>query len=109
MQSNRAKALELHKKLWELRGEDEHMKEFVASDGWLWRFCRRHGIRQLSLQGEKLLADKPAAEGFITTFEEYIEGNHYTLKSSTIYDNRIVLQTRATEDTCISFWEVCYW
>ena len=54
---------------------DGPQKEFVASDGWLWR----HGIRQLTLQGEKLSADKPAAENFITTFQEFIEDNHYTL------------------------------
>ncbi len=55
------------------------MKEFVASDGWLWRFSNRHGIRQLTLQGEKLSADKPAAEHFISTFQAFVEDNNYTL------------------------------
>ena len=32
----------------------ESMPPFQASRGWLWHFCNRHGIRQLSLQGEKL-------------------------------------------------------
>ena len=27
---------------------------FVASEGWKWRFCKRHGIRNLSVHGEKL-------------------------------------------------------
>ena len=54
-------------------------KEFAASDGWLWRFSKRHGIRQLTLQGEKLSADKPAADNFITTFQEFIEDKQYTL------------------------------
>ena len=31
---------------------------FVASIGWKCRFCARHGIRKLSIQGEKLSADK---------------------------------------------------
>ena len=53
--------------------------DFTASDGWLWRFSKRHGIRQLLLQGEKLSADKPAADNFIVTFQEFIEENHYTL------------------------------
>ena len=46
-----AKALELSKSL---KGETK----FCASEGWKWRFCQRHGIRQLSDQGEKLSADK---------------------------------------------------
>ena len=32
-------------------------KSFKASQGWLWRFCNQHGIRQLSLEGEKLSSD----------------------------------------------------
>ena len=31
------------------------------------------------MQGEKLSADKPAADNFISTFQEFIEENHYTL------------------------------
>ena len=38
---------------------------FMASQGWLHNFCKRHGIRELALQGEKLSADKAAAEQFI--------------------------------------------
>ena len=55
-------------------------REFAASDGWLWRFSKRHGIRQLTLQGEKLSADKPAADNFITTFQEFIEDKQTTSK-----------------------------
>jgi len=47
-----AKALQLHKKLIEQRG-NAGSEEFAASDGWLRRFSRRHSIRQLMLQGEK--------------------------------------------------------
>ena len=73
-----AKAVYLHKQLCEARGETG-LIEFVASDGWLWRFCRRHGIRQLTLQGEKLSADKPASEEFVTSFRTFVEDNNYTL------------------------------
>ena len=34
---------------------------FKASSGWRWRFCQRHGIRELSLHGEKLDADTDAS------------------------------------------------
>jgi len=43
------KAIQFHTKL---RPEDE--ESFKGSSGWLLRFCNYHGIRQLSLQGEKL-------------------------------------------------------
>ena len=45
------------KKLRELRAEDEPMKEFAVSDRWLWRFSRRHGNHQLSLQVIKAAAE----------------------------------------------------
>ena len=67
----------LHKKLCEQRGVTT---TFTASDGWLWRFGQRHGIRQLTLQGEKLSADRPAAENFIASFEDIIENGQYTFK-----------------------------
>ena len=66
----------LHKKLCEQRGVST---TFTASDGWLWRFGQRHGIRQFTLQGEKLSADWPAAENFIASFEDIIENGQYTL------------------------------
>ena len=55
-----AKARELHQRLNDAGGDSRPMQEFSASSGWLWRFCQRHSIRQLSLQGEKLSADKGA-------------------------------------------------
>ncbi len=73
-----AKARELHKKLLVKRG-GENSESFTASDGWLWRFSKRHGIRQLLLQGEKLSADRPAAEAFVVSFQDFIETEHYTL------------------------------
>ena len=55
------------------------MEEFIASSGWLWRFCKRHNNRQLSLQGEKLSADRPAADNFIPDFQEFVHDNVYCL------------------------------
>ena len=52
------KAIQLSKKLF---GEDY---KFVASEGWKWRFCDRHGIRSISSQGEKSAADTDAAVDF---------------------------------------------
>lgn len=45
-----------------------------------WRFCMRHGIRNLSLQDEKLSADKEAADGFIPSFLTLIEEENLSLE-----------------------------
>ena len=74
----KAKALEIYQKLSDSRDGVGPMNKFVASDGWLWRFSKRHGIRQLNLQGEKLSADKPAADEFVVEFRDFVRGN-YTL------------------------------
>ena len=42
----------------------ESVPPFQASKGWVWCFCNRHGIRQLSIQGEKLSSDETALECF---------------------------------------------
>ena len=54
-----AKARELHQRLCEARPAS-YQRHFTALSGWIWRFCKRHSIRELSLQGGKLSADKPA-------------------------------------------------
>lgn len=75
-----AKAIDLHKKLQAARGaRGGPMEEFNASTGWLWRFCKRHNIRQLSMQGEKLSSDRPAADHFIPDFQEFVHDNDYCL------------------------------
>ena len=56
------KAVQLHKKMY---GEES---SFSGSTGWQWRFCKRHGIRNLSLEGEKLSADTEASATFITSW-----------------------------------------
>lgn len=66
-----AKALELSKTI---NGETE----FHASEGWKWRFCQRHGIRQLSVQGEKLSGDKEEADKFASDFRSFVMEREFT-------------------------------
>ena len=67
------KAIQLSKKLF---GEGY---KFVASEGWKWRFCDRHGIRSISSQGEKLAADTDAAVDFVPRFRAVIESRNISL------------------------------
>ena len=53
--------------------------DFTASKGWEWRFCKRHGIRQLSVQGEKLSNDEKQAEVFVSAFRELIQTKNLSL------------------------------
>ena len=69
----REKAVQLHKKMY---GEES---SFSGSTGWQWRFCKRHGIRNLSLEGEKLSADTEASVTFITNFNKFVEERQLTL------------------------------
>ncbi len=62
----REKAIELNRKL---HGEST----FKASEGWKWRFCQRHGIRKLSVQGEKLSGNKEEADKFIVSFRKLVQ------------------------------------
>ena len=58
---------------------DKSEDDFKASSGWLHRFKKRHGIRQLSMQGESLSADTSAAEEFKAFFHEFVEEHRLTL------------------------------
>ena len=69
------KAVELYKTLH----KDAKESDFVASEGWKYRFCKRHGIRQLSLQGEKLSADIDAADEFVASFPKFVKEGGYSL------------------------------
>ena len=51
----------------------ESVPPFKASRGWLWRFCNRHGFRQLSLQGEKLSSATTAVEPFKEQLQNLME------------------------------------
>lgn len=66
------KALELNKKL----GGDE---SYVASNGWLYRFKSRHGIRELKIQGEKMSANVDAGNSFKDDFKKKLNENNYDL------------------------------
>lgn len=52
---------------------------FVASEGWKSRFCERHGIRSLSIHGEKLSADKGAAAKFVSSFTKFVKDEKLSL------------------------------
>ena len=56
------------------------MPPFQTSKGWLWRFCQRHGIRQLSLQGEKVSSDTSNVEPFKEELQELLERETLTLE-----------------------------
>lgn len=52
-------------------------EEFVASTGWLDRWKKRHGIRQLTITGEQLSSDNAAAQMYIDEFDSLIiEGGY---------------------------------
>lgn len=67
-----AKAMELSKSL-------KADTKFRASEGWKWRFCKRHGIWQLSVQGEKLSANKEEADEFVASFKLLVKEKKFTL------------------------------
>lgn len=51
---------------------------FTASSGWLDRWKRRHGVRQLSISGEKMSADKDGLAKFKDEFEKLVEEKKYS-------------------------------
>ena len=69
------KATEFHEQL-----HPDSEKSFKASKGWVWRFCNRHGIRQVSMEGEKLSADVTAPEPFKKELLQYIEQAGLTME-----------------------------
>ncbi|VEN43486.1 unnamed protein product [Callosobruchus maculatus] len=62
------KAIVLHKKL-------KAASEFAASEGWIDRWKNRHGVRFVSISGEKLSADNEAAREFCVKFQEIFKEN----------------------------------
>ena len=67
---------------------DMDQEVFKASSGWLHRFCIRHGIRGLSLQGESQSADTLAVEAFRSKLLEKMEEEGY-LKVTIVYAYKI--------------------
>ncbi|GBN22532.1 Jerky -like [Araneus ventricosus] len=53
-------------------------KEFQASSGWLEKFKNDHGIRQLSIVGEKLSSDIEAGNSFIAELQDLIVKENLT-------------------------------
>ena len=71
-----AKAVQLYDKL----NGGETVPPFQASKGWLWRFCNCHGMRQLTMQGEKLSSDSTACEPFNEKLQQLIEQESLSLQ-----------------------------
>lgn len=46
--------------------------KFNASEGWLHRWKKRHGIQHVIIAGKKLSADADAAKDFVTKFEQFV-------------------------------------
>lgn len=51
---------------------------FVASSGWLDRWKRRHGVRQLTITGEKLSADLVAGKEYVDQLNKLITEDKYS-------------------------------
>lgn len=64
----KVKAIEIFKMMFPNRDE----KEFVASDGWLSKFKRRHGIRFLAVCGEILSSDTSSITPFVHRFRSKV-------------------------------------
>ncbi|XP_062499058.1 jerky protein homolog-like [Corticium candelabrum] len=69
------KARLMHQQMYPDRSPDD----FKASTGWLHRFKQRHGIRQLSMQGESLSANPQSAEAFKLSLHKYIEDHKLSI------------------------------
>ena len=72
------KAYLLHLKL------NDNEKTFTASEGWLNRWNKRHGIQQMKICGEKLSADNVASKQFIKKFEALLK--EHSLTSEQVYN-----------------------
>lgn len=57
----------------QLNGESADHESFKASTGWLDKFKNRYGIRNLSIQGEKLSAAEETVEPFLQKLNKVIE------------------------------------
>ena len=71
----------LREKAWQLFHRvypHEDANSLKANSGWLYRFCCRHGIRELLLQGESLSADTSSVEPYKAELREKIENDGCT-------------------------------
>lgn len=58
---------------------EEGEKDFTASSGWLDRWKKGYGIRQLEICGEKLSADSEIVAKFCEKFQNIIQQENLTL------------------------------
>ena len=70
-------AKDFHKKLAEQGLVPKN--QFKASTGWLAKFKKRHGLRNLQAKGEKASANKEDSDAFIVKFEQFLIDNEYEL------------------------------
>ena len=52
---------------------DSSYPVFKASNGWLWHFCKCHGICQFTLQGEKLSTDESQVDPFKGMLQDIVD------------------------------------
>lgn len=76
----KAKAKDIFKTLFPEKDE----KAFEASEGWLWKFKRRRGIRFLKVCGEILSSDSTAITPFVHRFRSKV--NEMELTNNQIYN-----------------------
>ena len=74
--------------------------DFKASSEWLEKFCIRHGIKQVSLQGELLSADFSAVEPFVKSLAEIIAAENYSLHQIFNADGRPLVEANAFKVSC---------
>ena len=59
---------------------------FSGSTGWHWRYCKKYGICNFSLEVEKLFADKEASATSITPFSGFVDDHQLTLNQIFNFD-----------------------
>lgn len=69
----RSKASHLYSKIYQTNSG------FNASEGWLKKFKRRHGIRFLKITGEKLSSKPHLIDPFVKEFKDYVDEHGLTL------------------------------
>ncbi|GBN87807.1 Tigger transposable element-derived protein 2 [Araneus ventricosus] len=83
-------------------------KEFQASSGWLEKFKNHHGIRQLSIVGEKLSSDIEAVNNFIAELQDLIvkeiltTDQIYNCDETGLYWRALLTKTLAAENEVVS-------
>lgn len=51
--------------------------EFKASDGWLWRWQKRHGVKQLTIVGEQQSVDAVAVSTYLPALKKLIADGRF--------------------------------